>query len=73
MTTTEGTKVTPKYTEERIKCTLCLYGNFFIIEAKREGSQWYYLTRCPRCSHYEDIKEISLRVAQDYIPPTELK
>jgi len=64
-----------KFTAERIKCSVCQYGNNFEYRAMREGSQWYLGTFCPRpeCGHCDDFKNVSYRVAQDYVTVKELK
>lgn len=70
MTTTEGIKVAPKQTEHQ-KCNSCLYGNPFDIEVKQQDAVWYYMTKCPRCNHYDEVKTIPYRKAQDFIAPAE--
>ena len=66
-TTTEGKIVIKKQTDHQ-KCNSCLYGNPFDIEVKQQNEQWYYMTKCPRCGSFDEIKEISFRRAQDYLP-----
>lgn len=56
----------PKYTNEFLKCSLCLRGNNFLVFIKQEGEQNYYLTQCPKCGHYEECREITARDAKYY-------
>ena len=57
-----------KYTEAWIKCSLCHYGNNFTIEVRQgENDKYFYMEKCPRCSHYEEVKEISKREASRYL------
>lgn len=56
-----------KYTEFK-KCPLCLYGNNFEVEIKqdKEGN-YFYAEKCPRCSHYDEFKEITKREASKFL------
>lgn len=64
----ERTVPVKKYTEAWLKCGLCLYGNNFVIEIKKsEDGKYFYMEKCPRCSHYEDVKEIIKREASKYL------
>jgi hypothetical protein len=70
MTALAERKVLPvkKFTQAWLKCGLCLYGNNFEIEIKKtEDDKYFYMEKCPRCSHYEDVHEITKREASKYL------
>ena len=57
-----------KFTSAFIKCGLCLYGNYFEIEIKKtEDGKFFYMESCPRCHHFEDVKEVTKREASKYL------
>jgi hypothetical protein len=57
-----------KYTQEWIKCPLCLYGNNFVIEIKKsEDDKYFYMEKCPRCNHYDEVREVTKREASKYL------
>jgi hypothetical protein len=58
-----------KYTTEWVKCTLCLYGNYFLIEIKKDekSDQYYYAEKCPRCNAYGEFRECTRREASRYL------
>ena len=58
-----------KFTENYIKCSLCLYPNNFSIEIKHDEKEdiYYYSEVCPRCHHVEEFKSVSKREASRYL------
>lgn len=64
-----------KFTENYIKCSLCLYPNTFSIEIKHDEKEdiYYYSEVCPRCKHTEEFKEISRRDASKYLALDDLQ
>lgn len=55
-----------RYTEDFVRCALCLKGNNFLIQVykDKESKQNYLGTQCPKCNHHEEFKEITLREAK---------
>lgn len=56
-----------KYTDEFLKCSSCLRGNNFLIDVVRDGDQYYYLTQCPKCKHFEEVRRITPKEAKHYL------
>lgn len=74
MTTLEEKRIPVKKTTAWQKCSLCLYGNNFDIEVKQDDEgTYYYAEKCPKCSHFEEFKRITVREAERYLPFQELQ
>ncbi len=48
-----------KYTQEIIKCRSCWKQNNFDVEVVEKDGIQYYLTRCPKCKSYDEIKKLT--------------
>lgn len=55
------------------KCTSCLRENYFLIEIKKEGDQYFYIEKCPKCPHVEDVRNITAKDAKSYQINSEVK
>lgn len=49
-----------KYTDRIFECEKCYKKNSFLVEVVKKDGHAYYLTQCPRCKSYDEVKEISL-------------
>ena len=59
-------KMTKRYTDELLRCVMCQRGNNFTIEIKQQGDREYFLTKCPKCGHYEEVRPITPKEASRY-------
>jgi phage FluMu protein Com len=48
------------------KCASCLRSNNFLIEIQKEGEQYFYIEKCPKCPHVEEVKKITTKEAKSY-------
>lgn len=63
-----------RYTNDFIKCTSCLRGNNFLVSVeKAKDGNYYYLTKCPKCGHFEEVKELTNKEAERYLPLKNIK
>jgi hypothetical protein len=67
-TTTEG-KAVKIYTTEILHCPMCNRNSTFMYVVKRAADKYYLGTKCKYCTHWDDFKEISYYLAQDYPTP----
>lgn len=49
-----------KYTDRIFECEKCFKKNSFLVQVIKKDDQAYYLTQCPRCKSFDEIKKISL-------------
>ena len=49
-----------KYTGTILECEKCYKKNSFLVEVVKKDDKAYYLTQCPRCKSYDEVREISL-------------
>lgn len=59
--------VVKKYTDDFLKCQSCQRGNNFLIDVKKEGDQYFYLTQCPKCKSYDEVRRITAKEASRYL------
>ena len=46
-------------TETPFKCPSCWQKGYFIIKIVEKDSQSYYLTQCPKCKSYDEVKKLT--------------
>lgn len=58
-----------KHTEAYLKCEACKFGNYFVIEIKKDekANQYYYAEKCPRCNSYGEFRLVTKREAARYL------
>lgn len=58
MTLIEGTTM-ERHTAKLFECLRCGRNNYFLVTVVQKDGQAYYLTQCPKCKAYDEVKEIS--------------
>ena len=48
-----------KHTDRLFDCCHCNKRNYFLVTVLKKDKKAFYLTQCPRCKKYDEVKEIS--------------
>jgi hypothetical protein len=62
-----------KYTYGLCECYNCGKRNNFLIVVVKKNKKAYYLTQCPKCKKYDEIKEITQAEFESFRPQEEGK
>jgi len=57
--TLEGVFTMLKWTDQTVECPRCGKRHYFEVQLIKQNEKVFYLTRCPRCKAYDDIKELT--------------
>lgn len=60
-----------KYTDSTFDCPKCGKKNYFLVTVVKKNTKCFYLTKCPRCSTYDDVREITETEFESFRPRTE--
>jgi len=62
-----------KYTYNLCECYHCGKKNNFLITVLMRDNQAYYLTQCPKCKKYDEVKKITKTEFESFRPQEEGK
>ena len=62
-----------KYTNVPFECNRCGKRNYFLITVVQKDEKGYYLTKCPKCNTYDDVKNITKEEFDSFRPKEEGK
>lgn len=48
-----------KYTDRMMDCDKCNRRNIFLISVVEKNGKYYYLTQCPKCKSYDEVKVLT--------------
>lgn len=49
-----------KYTKEMVLCLRCKRKNNFLILFQKQKGKTFYITQCPKCDAYDEIRDAYL-------------
>lgn len=62
-----------KYTDSPCDCYNCGKRNYFLVTIVQKDTKSYYLTKCPKCNTYDEVKNITNEEFESFRPPKEGK
>ena len=62
-----------KYTSTLCECHNCRKKNNFLITVLEKNKKAFYLTQCPKCKKYDDVKELTKAEFDSFKPQEEGK
>lgn len=57
-----------KYTDRIFECERCYKKNSFLVHVLKKDDLAYYLTQCPRCKSYDEVRNITLEEYESLRP-----
>jgi phage FluMu protein Com len=48
-----------KHTARLVECQRCSKTNYFVVTIVAKDGQSYYLTQCPKCKSYDEVRKVA--------------